>query len=193
VYSDCKGGARRGDAAGMRVAGGVLRRLLCTMAIASVMVTLGACGESSRQKKTDRAFASERSYTTTPAGAARTLSRLKAPAGFQRTQRCPKTYSVCFVRSPSIVLDDKEMDRLVAALGATKRPGTATTCTPTRHPAVSRLAFVACTAVATMGRDFLHIDTTSVVLATAGRAQSSTRSFRGTYQGSMLEVTDIGH
>lgn len=167
-------------------------RRIYMLSAACVMLVVSACGESQREKKIEKAFASEHVYTTTPAGAAANLSRLGVPPGFIRVGKCPNSDSACFTRRRSISLDDSEMIRLVAALGAAIRPATAM-CTPVRHRGVLRLSFVACTALATVGKELLHVNATSVVVATATGTRSSTRRFRGAPGGSTIEVTDIGH
>jgi hypothetical protein len=167
-------------------------RCLYVLSATCVMLAVGACGESSREKKIEKAFAAEHVYTTTPARAAAILSRLGGPPGFTRIGKCPNSDSACFSRRWSIFLDDSEMIRLVAALGVALRPATAR-CTPVRHQVVPRLNFVACTALAAVGKEMLHVNATSVVVATATGTRSSTRGFRGAPGGSTIEVTDIGH
>jgi hypothetical protein len=167
-------------------------RRVCALAAVCAMLAVSACGQSSREKKEEEAFAHGHIYTSTPAGAAAILTRLGAPPGFTRADNCHTSDSACFVRRRSIILDDSEMIHLVMALGVAIRPATVM-CTPVRHRVVPRLSFVACAAQATVGKELLSVSATSVVVATATGTRSSTRGFRAAPGGSTVEVTDIGH
>jgi hypothetical protein len=160
--------------------------------LAGAVLSIGACGESDSEKRVKAAFSDQHVYRTSRSAAAATLARLTAPEGFERLEHCPERDSVCFAKHRSLVPTAAELAHIVSVLGATLAPATAQ-CSRAKHPIVPRLILLPCTARATLGRELLLVNLTSVVVATPQATRSSTRHLRSGLGGSVVEVTDIGH
>lgn len=170
---------------------------LAATALVSIALTAG-CGESTMEQKAKAFAAHVRVYGTTPSDASAALAKLRAPRGFStvpcRSQE-PGTNRRCFVKQPSIVLDNLVMEQLVAATGMTPWHGIgpAVACFPPKHFAVPRLSLQACHANVIMGAERLTLFTKSLVLAGPTTARGTTRSRRGVLAGTELMVEVVGH
>jgi hypothetical protein len=101
--------------------------LLAATALLSVARLVG-CGESVVERRMKQLDAETRVYGTSPADAAATLAKLRTPAGFRPVACGPhgrSEYMTCFNRLPSILVDELEMKRLLAGIGAQPSTGTA--------------------------------------------------------------------
>ncbi len=173
-------------------------RIRSWSAAVCAMLLVGGCGESATEQKAKAFAAHVRVYGTTPSDAARALAKLKTPPGF-RAQPCriqtPHSYTRCFVRRPSVVLDDSAMQHLVAETGSTLWHGIspAVACSRPRHFAIPQPSLQVCDANVTVGAERLVLFTQSLVLAGATTARGTTRSWRNIPAGTELSADVVGH
>jgi hypothetical protein len=169
--------------------------LRCAVSASCVTLVVSGCGATSLEKKAEAVNKQVRVYSSNRAAATTTLAKLAVPAEFQRVADChapvAETYSECFRRRHSLVLDTTVMSRLVSSFGVTTQ-ASAVHCTPVRRSRTARLTLVACSAVSTVGADRLLFDVTSLVVTTQTSALSSSRGVRGVPGGSVVKVTDVG-
>jgi hypothetical protein len=164
----------------------------------AAMASCYGCGESSPKRRIADYNAHVRVYGTTPRDAANALARLKAPPGF-KVKSCPperaQTYTMCFVRRPSTLLDKSVMEKLVAATGTTPwlGAGAPIACFPRPKPSVSRLSLEACHANVSIGAERLTLFTTSLVLASPTTVRSTKRSRPGLGGGTEVTAEATGH
>ncbi len=133
-----------------------------SVAIGLVCVGLaGGCGESAAQKRVGELTKKVVNYKATRPQAETTLSRLNVPPGFVRVRPCPSvtsgTYTKCFARKHSIVLNQASMTRLIEHFGA-KVSASTLRCFPIRHSATTHQVLSVCASAATLGADRLIFD-----------------------------------
>lgn len=137
-------------------------------------------------------------YGTSAADAAAVLAKTRTPPGFRKTpcrEPHPGWFIACFSRRRSIVLDEAEMRRLVAATGA--RPlhviGPPVHCLGHKKPHVRQSVLQACVATSILGTERLLLSAKSVAVAEPRGATGTTRSSRPLPPGTEIEVDVIGH
>jgi hypothetical protein len=145
-----------------------------------------------------------RVYGTTPTLAAATLRRLRTPTGFRRG-RCsgrPKAEEACFVRSPSITLDQREMRRLFSGMGVKPysvyratygEPVSAVECSTTRYMRKVRRSLQLCHGEALAGDERLSVSAHSILAGAPASPHGSTRALQGWGQPTELIVFVVGH
>jgi hypothetical protein len=171
--------------------------LLAATALVSVALLVG-CGESVVERRMKQLDAETRVYGTSPADAAATLAKLRTPAGFRPVACGPhgrSEYMTCFNRLPSILVDELEMKRLLAGIGAQPSTGMGPVqCHPrSRHFAVPHLQLQGCVANAIVGEERLAIFEKSLVLVGPSRTTGTARRLPSVRSGTEIEVDVIGH
>jgi hypothetical protein len=162
---------------------------LCVIGLAS------GCGETAAEKRLQRVNSEVRTYTTTLRTAAKTLSRLRAPAGFRSGASCSQRVggeaSICFTRTRTVVLDDQTMTELVRETGAYLERNSLSCSTP-RSSARPRVRLIACTATATLGGERLVLTAQSLAVVRR-KMETPTGQSVVVPADSEIVVTDVGH